>query len=129
MTCRNHGYPVKHTLEECDLIKCYFSGDYKATNMEAPPGSTVNKEKGDAYPYLKGCLMIFDGPVAYKSKRQQKLATREVNAAALGEAVSAFLKWLEIMITFDRKDHPDHIPQPRCFPFVIDPIIGKTRLF
>ena len=20
MSCRNHGYPVKHTLEECDLI-------------------------------------------------------------------------------------------------------------
>jgi hypothetical protein len=27
MSCRKHGYPVKHTLEECDLIKRYFKGD------------------------------------------------------------------------------------------------------
>ena len=38
------------------------------------------------------------------------------------------LPWSETTITFDRKDHPDHIPQPGCFPVVVDPIIGKTRL-
>jgi hypothetical protein len=32
------------------------------------------------------------------------------------------------VITFDRKDHPDHIPQPGSFPLIIDLIIGKTRL-
>ena len=32
------------------------------------------------------------------------------------------------MITFDRKDHPDHIPQPGRFLLIVDPIIGKTRL-
>jgi len=32
------------------------------------------------------------------------------------------------VITFDRKDHPDHILQPVPFPLVVDPIIGKTRL-
>ena len=53
---------------------------------------------------------------------------RDVNVAALGEAVPAFIKWLETMITFDRKDHPDHIPQPGRFPLVVDPIIGKTHL-
>ena len=70
--CYNHGYPVKHTLEECDLIKCYFKGDYKATGMDAPFRSTGNKEKGDAYPDSKGCLMIFGGSMAYESKRHQK---------------------------------------------------------
>jgi hypothetical protein len=54
--------------------------------------------------------MIFSGPVAYESKHWQKLMAREVNAVALGEAVSAFLKWPKTSITFDRKDHPDHIP-------------------
>jgi len=34
---------------------------------------------------------------------------REVNAATLGKAVLAFLKWSETAITFDRKDHPEHI--------------------
>ena len=48
--------------------------------------------------------------------------------AALGEAVLAFLKWSETVITFDRKDHPDHIPQSGRFPLIMDLIIGKTRL-
>jgi hypothetical protein len=53
--------------------------------------------------------MIFGVPVVYESKRQQKLMARKVNTTALGKAVLTFLKWLETMITFDRKDHPDHI--------------------
>ena len=53
---------------------------------------------------------------------------REVTVAALGEAILVFLKWSETTITFDRKDHPDHIPQPGCFPLVVDPIIDRTRL-
>jgi hypothetical protein len=39
-------------LKECDLIKRYFSGDYKATGTDAPSGPTSNEEKGDAYPDL-----------------------------------------------------------------------------
>jgi len=70
MSCGNHGYPVKHTLEECDLIKRYFSGDYKTTGTDALSGPTSNKEKGDAYPDIRGCLMIFDGPMVYESKRR-----------------------------------------------------------
>ena len=61
------------------------------------------------YPDLKGCLMIFGGPAAYKSRRWQKVMAREVNAVALGKVAPAFLKWLETVITFDRKDHPNHI--------------------
>jgi hypothetical protein len=54
MPCCNHGYPVKHTLEECDLIQRYFSGDYKATGTDAPSGPAGIEEKGDAYPTQKG---------------------------------------------------------------------------
>ena len=46
MPCRNHGYLVKHTLKECDLIKCYFSGDYKTIDTDTLSGHTDNKEKG-----------------------------------------------------------------------------------
>ena len=53
---------------------------------------------------------------------------REVNAAALSEATAAFLKWSETMITFDRKDHTDHIPQLGRFLLIINPIIDKTYL-
>jgi hypothetical protein len=70
MSCYNNGYPIKHTLKECDLIKCYFNGDYKATSTDAPTRSAGNEEKGDLYLDLKGCLMIFSRPVAYESKHR-----------------------------------------------------------
>jgi hypothetical protein len=54
--------------------------------------------------------MIIGGPAAHESKRRQKLMDREVNEATLGDAVLAFLKWSKTAITFDRKDHSDHIP-------------------
>jgi hypothetical protein len=68
LSCRNHSYLVKHTLKECDIIKHYFKGNYKATRTDAPSRSTANEDKGDVYPDPKGCLMIFDGLVAYESK-------------------------------------------------------------
>jgi hypothetical protein len=68
MWCRNHSYPVKHTLKKCDLIKLYFSGDYKVTGTDTPSGPTGNEEKRDAYLDPRGCLMIFGEPMAYKSK-------------------------------------------------------------
>jgi hypothetical protein len=72
--------------------------------------------------------MIFSRPAAYESKHRQKLMAREVNTAAVGEAIPVFLKWSKTVITFDRKDHLDHLPQPGCFSLVVDPIIGKTHL-
>jgi hypothetical protein len=84
--------PIKHTLEECDVIKHYFKGDYKATGTDVPSGSASDEGKRDAYANPKGCLMIFGRLAAYESKHQQKLMDIEVNVVALGEAVLAFLK-------------------------------------
>jgi hypothetical protein len=56
MLCHSHGYPVKDTLEECDLIKCYFSGDYKMIGMGAPSGPSNNKEKGMRISTREGAL-------------------------------------------------------------------------
>jgi hypothetical protein len=70
MPCCNHGYLVKHTLEECDLIKPLFKGDYKTTDQDASSGSANNEGKRDAYPDSKGCLMIFGRPAAYESKHR-----------------------------------------------------------
>ena len=72
--------------------------------------------------------MIFGGPMVYESKCRQKLIAREVNVVALGKAILAFLKWSETTITFDRKDHPNHIPQLGQLPLIVDLIISKTRL-
>ena len=53
--------------------------------------------------------MIIGGPTAHESKHWQKVTDREVNDATLGDVVLPFLKWSKTTITFDRKDHSDHI--------------------
>jgi hypothetical protein len=35
---------------------------------------------------------------------------------------------LDHATTFDQDDHPDHVPNPRKYALVVDPIIGNTRL-
>jgi hypothetical protein len=64
------------------------------------------KRRGYVYLGPKGCLMIFGGPVAYESKRWQKLTAREVNAAALGEAALVFLKWSKNYDHYRQKGSP-----------------------
>ena len=32
------------------------------------------------------------------------------------------------MITFNRGDHPDYVPNPGQYPLIVDLIIGNTRL-
>ena len=54
LPCRYHGYPVKHTLEECDLIKRYFKGDYKSTGTDAQSRPAGNEEKGMRISTRKG---------------------------------------------------------------------------
>jgi hypothetical protein len=36
--------------------------------------------------------------------------------------------WSEVPITFDRKDHPDHVPQPGSYPLVVAPLIKSKRV-
>jgi hypothetical protein len=54
LPCHNHGYPIKHTLEDCDLIKCYFKGDYKTIGIDTLSGSAGNEEKGVLFLTQKG---------------------------------------------------------------------------
>lgn len=68
--CYDHGYLVKHTHEDSDLTKHYFKGDYKTTGTNVPTESTGNEEKGDTFPDLKRCLMIFGRPVVGESRHQ-----------------------------------------------------------
>jgi hypothetical protein len=40
----------------------------------------------------------------------------------------SYLKWSEVLITFDCKDHPDTVPQPRSYPLVVAPLIKSRRI-
>jgi hypothetical protein len=41
---------------------------------------------------------------------------------------SSYLKWSEVLITFDRKDHPDIVPQPGSYPLVVAPLFKSRRI-
>jgi hypothetical protein len=72
-SCPYHQGPVKHTLEECVMLRCYF---HKAgPPVEDGKGQDNNKKDGDKeeeFPEVHGCLMIYDGQVANTSARHRK---------------------------------------------------------
>jgi hypothetical protein len=74
----NHAYPIKHAYKDCGLMKKFLSGGSKQSDgkKKADPLDDDAKEKEDAFPEETDCLIIFSGPTAYDSKRQQKLAHR-----------------------------------------------------
>ena len=69
--------------------------------------------------------MIFTGPESHGSQRTAKVEHRVVFAAEL--ATLAFLKWSDFSITFDRSDHPRHLPKPGRYPLVLAATIKEVK--
>nr|AAK27822.1 putative gag-pol precursor [Oryza sativa Japonica Group] len=69
---------------------------------------------------------IFGGPLAYESKRKQKLMEREINAVQPN--TPQYLQWSETAIKFDRSDHPDRVVHPGWYPLVLDPVVRNVKL-
>ena len=104
-----------------------FGGSNKGEHRKEPkPAADDADGKDGGFPMLDGRLMIFGGSAAYDSRRCQKLACHEVYTAE--PTVPTFLRWSESVITFDRTDHPESVPQPGRYPLVVDPIISTKRL-
>jgi hypothetical protein len=79
------------------------------------------------YPGEDGAVnMIFGGFLARPSRRREKLIRREVFNA--DTAKPSYLKWLEVPITFDRKDHLDHVPHPGSYPLAVAPLFKSKRV-
>jgi hypothetical protein len=70
--------------------------------------------------------MIFGGYPARPSRRREKLIRREVFNANI--AKPSYLKWLEVLITFDREDRPDHVPHPRSYLLVVALLFKSQRV-
>jgi hypothetical protein len=70
--------------------------------------------------------MISGGSPARPSRRREKLIQREVMNADV--AKPSYLKWSELPITFDRKDHPDTVPQPGSYPLVVATLFKTRRI-
>jgi hypothetical protein len=76
--CPYHQGPVKHTLEECVMLRRYF-------HMAGPPAEDGkshddNKEGGkeEEFPEVRNCFMIYDGQAANASARHRKQERQEV---------------------------------------------------
>jgi hypothetical protein len=125
--CPYHQGPVKHTLEECVMLRRHF-------HKVGPPvegGRAHNNDKKEdpkakEFPEVHDCFMIYGGQVANASARHRKQERREVCSVKV--AAPVYLDWSDKPITFDQGDHPDRVPSPGKYPLVVDPIIGNVRL-
>ena len=70
--------------------------------------------------------IIFGGSSAPSCKRNIKLHNRDVDSV-FRHSVEP-LRWSEIPITFDRRDHWVHLPRPGAYPLVVNPVIRQIRL-
>jgi hypothetical protein len=131
--CPHHEVPVKHTLREFRLMKNYVKSTLKSKTADHPdkqgPSHDNDDGAGAMFPGEDGAVhMIFGGSPARPSRRREKLIRREVMNADV--AKPSYLKWSEVPITFDRKDHPDTVPQHGSYPLVVAPCSkpeGSTR--
>jgi hypothetical protein len=126
-SCPYHQGPVKHTLEECVMLRRYF---HKAGPLaEGGKGQDNDKKEGDKaeeFPEVHGCFMIYGRQVANASARHRKQERQEVCSVKVAALV--YLDWSDKPITFDQGDHPDCVPSLGKYPLVVDPVIGNTRL-
>jgi hypothetical protein len=126
-SCPYHQGPVKHTLEECVMLRCYF---YKVgAPAEGGKGQDNDKKEGDKaeeFPEVHDCFMIYGGQVANASAWHRKQERREVCSVKV--AAPVYLDWSDKPIIFDQGDHPDCVPSPGKYPLVVDLVIGNTRL-
>jgi hypothetical protein len=126
-SCPYHRGPVKHTLEECDMLRHYFNK--AGPSAEGGKDQGNNKKGGDKeeeFPEVHNCFMIYGGQVANASARHRKQERREVCSVKV--VASVYLDWSDKPITFDQGDHPDCVPSPGRYPLVVDPVIGNARL-
>jgi hypothetical protein len=129
--CPHHEVPVKHTLRECQLMKNYVKGTLKPKTADHPDKQSPSYDNDDGagavFSGEDGAMhMIFGGSLARPSRRREKLIRREVLNVDI--AVPSYLKWSEVLITLDRKEHPENVPQPRSYPLVVAPLFKSRRI-
>ena len=122
--CPYHRGPTKHTLEECTVLRRFYTGIVAKEDAEEPPKD--NDAEGEGFPKVRNCLLTFRGRTACLTMSQRKHELWEV--CSVNTAAPSYLKWSENAITFDRRDHPDQVLNPRSYPLIVDPIITETCL-
>jgi hypothetical protein len=120
--CPYHKTPVNHTLEQCGMLKKYYS-------RAAAKEGEAKKDGGDGdaggFLAVENVFRIFGGATVDMSNSQRKRERHEILTAE--KAPPSFLDWSEDAITFSREDHPNRIPNPGQYPLVVDPVIGNAQ--
>jgi hypothetical protein len=107
---------VNHTLEQCNMLKKYYSrAAAKYGEAKTPVAS----------PQWRTSSSSSRGATVDMSNTQRKRERHEVLTAE--KAPPSFLDWSEDAITFSREDHPNRIPNSGQYPLVVDPVIGNAR--
>jgi hypothetical protein len=112
-------------------MKNYVKGTLKQRTADQPekggPSPDNDDGVGAVFPGEDGTVhMIFGGSPARPSRQRKKLIRREVLNVDVTKP--SYLKWSEVPITFDLKDHPNHVPQPGSYPLVVAPLFKSRRI-
>jgi hypothetical protein len=105
--CPCHKTPVNNTLEQCDLLKRYYSRAVAKDGEAKKDGADC---EAGGFPAVENVFLIFGGPIVDMSNSQHKREQHAVLAAE--KAPPSFLDWSEDAIIFSREDHPNCIPNP-----------------
>jgi hypothetical protein len=103
--CPYHKTPVNHTLEQCDLLKRYYS---RAAMKDGEAKKDGGDDDAGGFPTVENVFLIFGGATVDMSNSQRKRERHEVRAAE--KAPPSFLDWSEDAFAFSREDHPNRIP-------------------
>jgi hypothetical protein len=98
--CPYHKTLVNDTLEQCDMLKKYYS---RATAKDGEAKKDGGDSDAGGFPVMENVFLIFGGPTVDMSNSQRKREQHEVLAAE--KAPPSFLDWSEDAITFSREDH------------------------
>jgi hypothetical protein len=119
--------------KDCFVYKQFAEQYVKSARKPADGDQGTSKKKDDEdyaptgfQDHSKELNHIFGGPLAYESKRKQKLTEREINAVQPN--TPQYLRWSETAIKFDRSDHPDRVVHPGRYPLVLDPVVRNVKL-
>nr|CAE03810.2 OSJNBa0027H09.10 [Oryza sativa Japonica Group]CAE76081.1 B1340F09.19 [Oryza sativa Japonica Group] len=121
-----------HAAKDCFVYKQFAEQYTKTTRKNSDEEQSTSKKKEDGDPpagfqdHRKELNHIFGGPLAYESKRKQKLTEREINAVQ--PDTPQYLRWSETAIKFDHSDHPDRVVHPGRYPLVLDPVVRNVKL-
>ncbi len=93
-SCPYHQGPVKHTLEECVMLRCYFYKVGPPTEGGRDPDNDKKEgHKAEEFPEVHDCFMIYGGQLANASARHRKQECREVCSVKV--AAPVYLDWFD----------------------------------